>query len=67
MLKPTGNFKLSKSVKRLLATEPNAEKRGMLKAGFIQAELHEAIAPKREPRKEGRSFNGPESLETVSI
>ncbi len=67
MLKPNGNFKLSKSAKRQLATEPNAQKRGMLKAGHIQAELAEAIVPKREPRKEGRSFNGPESLETVSI
>lgn len=65
-MKPNGNFKLSKSAKRQLATEPNAQKRGMLKAGHIQAELYAAVVPKREPRKD-RPVNGPESLETVSI
>jgi hypothetical protein len=67
MLKPTGNLKLSKSAKRQLATEPNAAKRGALKAGHIQAELAAAIQPKRERRPEGRAVNGPDSLETVSI
>ena len=62
MLKPHGNFKLSKTAKRQLATEPNAQKRGMLKAGFIQAELAAAIVPKREPRT-ARPTNGADSVD----
>ena len=64
MLKANGNFRLSKSAKRQLATEPNKDKRGMLKQGMIQAELAEAIQPKREPRKEGsRPVNGVDSVD----
>ena len=62
MLKANGNFKLSKSAKRQLATEPNAQKRGMLKAGMIQAELAAAIVPKREPRTD-RAVNGAGSVD----
>ena len=67
MLKPNSNFKMSKEAKRQLDTIVDPQQRGALKAGHIQAELAATIVPKREPRKEGRSFNGPESLETVSI
>ena len=62
MLKANGNFKLSKTAKRQLATEPNAQKRGMLKQGMIQAELAAAIVPKREPRKD-RPVNGADSVD----
>ena len=54
MYKPNGNFKLSKTSKRFLATIVNSNQKGMLKAGLIQAELAAAIVPKREPKREGK-------------
>jgi hypothetical protein len=53
MLKPTANFKLSKQTKRFMATMVDPVKRNSFKNDMIQAELASAIAPKREPRKEG--------------
>lgn len=61
-MKPTANFKLSKTSKRFLATITNSQQKGMLKAGLIQAELYEAVVPKREPRKD-RPVNGAESVD----
>jgi hypothetical protein len=49
-IKPTKNFNLSKTSKRFLATITNPQLKGELKRGLIQAELHEAIQPKREKR-----------------
>ena len=45
-MKPTASFKLSKSVKRVLATMPNSVQRGEVKRLFIDAELSKAFAPK---------------------
>jgi hypothetical protein len=53
MLKPTKNYNMSKTAKRMLATIADPIKRGELKRGFIQAELHSLIAPKREKRPQG--------------
>jgi hypothetical protein len=63
MLKSNGNFKLSKSAKRVMATEPNSEMRNHVKRLHIQGELAAAIQPKRERRPEGRVTNGPESVD----
>ena len=52
-IKPTKNFNLSKTSKRFLATITNPQLKGELKRGLIQAELHEAIQPKREKRPQG--------------
>jgi hypothetical protein len=49
-MKPGPNFKLSKTSKRFLATIVDPQQRGLLKTGLIQAELHEAVQPKREPK-----------------
>jgi hypothetical protein len=63
-MKPTANFKLSKTSKRFLATITGSEKKGMLKKGLIEAELYAAVVPKREPRKEGpRPVNGADSVD----
>ena len=61
-MKPNGNFKLSKTSKRFLATIVNSQQKGMLKQGLIQAELFAAVVPKREPRKE-RPVNGADSVD----
>lgn len=53
-MKSGPNFKLSKTSKRFLATIVNAQQKGMLKAGLIQAELHEAVVPKREPKRDNK-------------
>lgn len=45
-MKPNGSFKLSKSVKRVLATMPNSVQRSEVKRLFIDAELTKAYAPK---------------------
>lgn len=52
MLKPTANFKLSKSAKRILATVVNPQLKGALKKGYIQAEL---AAQQQPPRRENRT------------
>ena len=53
-MKSGPNFKLSKTSKRFLATIVDAQQKGMLKAGLIQAELHEAVVPKREPKRDNK-------------
>ena len=53
-MKPGPNFKLSKTSKRFLATIVNAQQKGMLKKGLIEAELYEAVVPKREPKSNNR-------------
>jgi hypothetical protein len=56
MLKPNGNFKLSKSAKRLMASSPNKEKSSIIKKMMIDAELASALQPKRERvRREGNT------------
>jgi hypothetical protein len=62
MLKSNGNFKLSKSVKRFMATISDPEMRNHVKRLHIQGELAAAIQPKRERRPEG-SANGPQSVD----
>jgi len=54
-IKPTKNFNLSKTSKRFLATIVNPQLKSDLKRGLIQAELHQAIQPKREKRPQGDS------------
>ena len=53
-MKPGPNFKLSKTSKRFLATIVNSQQKGMLKAGLVEAELYEAVVPKREPKRESK-------------
>jgi hypothetical protein len=53
MLKPTGNFKLSKQTKRFMATYTDPVQRNSFKRDMIQAELHAMIQP---PRKEKRTY-----------
>ena len=43
-MKTDKNFKLSKSAKRVLATIPNKDKRGLVKKMHIEAEVLEAHA-----------------------
>ena len=53
MPKANGNFKLSKTSKRIIATHINAHKRGEAKRAFIEAELYAAIQPRiSKSRKE---------------
>lgn len=51
-MKPNASFKLSKSVKRILATMPKSKQRGEVKRLFIDAELTKAYAPKNTRNKE---------------
>lgn len=51
-MKANANFKLSKSAKRLIASEPNAEKANHMKRMFIQAELSAAVQPRVSKRKD---------------
>lgn len=46
MLKSNSNFKLSKTVKRMMASHSDINYSNMLKRNFIQAELAAAIQPK---------------------
>ena len=46
MLKSNSNFKLSKTVKRMMAAHPDTNYSNMIKRNFIQAELAAAIQPK---------------------
>ena len=52
-MKAKGNFKLSKTSKRMIATIVDPHQRGALKRAMIQAELAAAIVPKREKRPQG--------------
>ena len=50
-MKPGPNFKLSKTVKRMVALmDGTAEQRNQYKRMMIQAELAAAVQPKREKR-----------------
>jgi len=48
MLTPTKNYKMSRSVKTLVAGLWNHPKRSAIKRAFIEGELAAAIQPKRE-------------------
>ena len=48
-----GNFKLSKTSKRMIATIVDPHHRGVHKRALIQAELAAAIVSKREKRTPG--------------
>ena len=52
-MKAKGNFKLSKTSKRMISTIVDPHQRGALKRAMIQAELAAAIVPKREKRTPG--------------
>ena len=58
MLKPNANFKLSKSVKRLLAASADRRYSNLIKKNFIQAELAAAIQPRSA--KERKNEKGAE-------
>ena len=45
-LKPTSAFRMKKQYKRLLANEPDNNKRALLKQAFIQAQLQEELKVK---------------------
>lgn len=45
-MKPTKDFRLSKSAKRLIANEPNKNKRDHLQRMFVEAEVIAAIKKK---------------------
>lgn len=45
-LKPTSAFRLKKQYKRLLANEPDNNKRALLKQSLIQAQLQEELKVK---------------------
>ncbi len=53
MLKPTANYKMSKQTKASLALDKfkDTHARGAWKRAMIQAELSEAIQPRREKGK----------------
>lgn len=46
MLKPSSSFKLSKTVKRMMAAHANSNYSNIIKRNFIQAELAAAIQPR---------------------
>jgi hypothetical protein len=50
MLKPTKTYKMSSTTKRMLASIIDPHERGIQKRLMIQAELHAAIAPRREKK-----------------
>ncbi len=51
MLKPSSNYKMSKSTKTMLTNILDPHKRGEHKRSMIQAELAAAVQPKREKNK----------------
>ncbi len=58
MLKPGKTFKLSKTVKRMMALMGgSAENRNQYKRMMIDAELSAAVQPKREKRPSGPQGN----------
>lgn len=58
MLKPGKTFKLSKTVKRMVALMGgSAESRNQYKRMMIDAELSAAVQPKREKRPAGPQGN----------
>jgi hypothetical protein len=63
MLKPTANYKMSKSGKRALAQYIDPHERGSAKRAIIDAELSAAQAPKREPKSKKPSFGDVEASE----
>jgi len=50
-LKPTSAFKLNQQSKRTMANYLDPHKRGEYKRAMIQAELSEAIQPRKEKTK----------------
>ena len=50
-MKPTQNFKMKKSFKRLLATIADNSQRHAVKACLIQAQLQSEIVPPTKERK----------------
>lgn len=50
-IKPDSKFKISKTVKRELATIVDPHERGIQKRIMIQAQLQGAIKPKKEKKK----------------
>lgn len=56
-IKPTANYKMSKTLKASLALSPfqDPHKKGEWKRAMIQAELAEAIQPKREKGRDNRN------------
>lgn len=51
-MKPTANFKLSKSAKRMMASSGNKEKGNIIKNMMIQAELAASVQMKPSKRRE---------------
>jgi hypothetical protein len=60
-MKPGPNFKLPKSVKRIMATIVNDHERGSYKRSMIEAELYSTVKPPKEKNK--KSFENKESEE----
>jgi hypothetical protein len=62
MLKPTKNYKMSKTLKASLALSSfqDPHKKGQWKRAMIDAELAAAIQPKREKRPSGPQGNAPQ-------
>lgn len=50
MLTPTAAFRLKKDIKRSLATILDPHRRGEIRRGWVQAQLHSQIQPRRERR-----------------
>lgn len=50
-MKPTSTFKLSKSVKRVIAAYADPQMQNTIKRMGIQAELAAAVQPRRERQK----------------
>lgn len=57
MLKPTGNYRMSKQNKISLGREWNNPHRGQIRRAIIDAELASKIVIKREPRKDSPRSN----------
>ena len=53
MMKPTANYRMSKTAKRLLQWTPKGVK-GIFKRMLIDAELHEALKPRIKTDKPKR-------------
>ena len=58
-MKPTASFRLSKTAKRMIATEIDAHKRGEMRRAMIDAELSASIQPKREKGRRDQNSNNP--------
>jgi hypothetical protein len=64
MLKPTKNYKMSSTTKRMLANIIDPHERGVQKRLMIQAELYGAVAPKREKKNPRQGLIGLPGTET---